>query len=116
MYQGRNTTGRREGLVTAFTKPGVCCSGTRRKDFPRAAYGLVRSACCWPVAVFALLFLNSGFVCSYFTVFFSHSFFLKNRQLCLSVRYVVIRGARHLEAQGEAGSQNVVVRKVHFGK
>ena len=44
--------------------------------------------------LFALLFLNSGFVCSYFTVFFFlFSFFLKNRQLCLSVRYVVIRGA-----------------------
>ena len=44
--------------------------------------------------LFALLFLNSGFVCSYFTVFFFlFSFFLKNRQLRLSVRYVMIRGA-----------------------
>ena len=51
MYQARSTAGRRQGLVTAFTKLGVCCSGTRRKDFPRRVYGLVRSACCWSVAV-----------------------------------------------------------------
>ena len=33
MYQGRDTTGRREGLVTVFTKLGVRCSGTRRNIF-----------------------------------------------------------------------------------
>lgn len=114
MYQGRDTTGRREGLVTVFTKLGVRCSGTRRKDFPREAYGLVRFV---GQSLFSLLFLNSGLVSFYFTIFFFFlSFFLKNRELCLSVRYVVIRGARHLGAQREAGSQHAVVRKVHFGK
>ena len=113
MCQERDTTGRREGLVTAFTKLEVRCSETRRKDFPTGAYGLVRFV---GQSLFALLFLNSGLVCSYFTVFFFIFFFLKNKELCLSVRYVVIRGARHLEAQGEAGSQHMVVRKVHFGK
>ena len=48
--------------------------------------------------------------------FFFFPFFLKNRELCPSVSYVVIRGARHLEAQGEAGSQHTLVGKVHFGK
>lgn len=66
MYQGRDTTGRREGLVTVFTKLGVRCSGTRRKDFPREAYGLVRFV---GQSLFSLLFLNSGLVCFYFTVF-----------------------------------------------
>ena len=42
MCQERDTTGRREGLVTAFTKLEVRCSETRRKDFPTGAYGLVR--------------------------------------------------------------------------
>lgn len=113
MYQGRDTTGRRESLVTAFIKLGVCCSETRRKDFPRGACGLVRSV---GQSLFTLLFLNSGLVCSYFTVFFFSPFFLKNRESCPSVSYVVIRGARHLEAQGEAGSQHTLVGRVHFGK
>ena len=67
MYQGRDATGRRESLVTAFIKLGVCCSETRRKDFPRGACGLVRFV---GQSLCALLFLNSGLVCSYFTVFF----------------------------------------------
>lgn len=70
MCQERDTTGRREGLVTAFTKLEVRCSETRRKDFPTGAYGLVRFV---GQSLFALLFLNSGLVCSYFTVFFFFS-------------------------------------------
>lgn len=42
MYQGRDTTGEREGLVTAFAKLRVSCGRTRRKGFPRGPYGLVR--------------------------------------------------------------------------
>ena len=77
MYQGRDTTGRTEGLVTVFTKLGVRCSGTRRKDFPREAYGLVRFV---GQSLFSLLFLNSGLVSFYFTIFFFFSFFLSQEQ------------------------------------
>ena len=76
MCQERDTTGRREGLVTAFTKLEVRCSETRRKDFPTGAYGLVRFV---GQSLFALLFLNSGLVCSYFTVFFFFFSFSRTR-------------------------------------
>lgn len=65
--------------------------------------------------LFALLFLNSGFVCSYFTLFF---FFFLSQEHAVMPECEICgdQGARHLEVHGGAGSQNVVVRKLHLGK